>query len=116
MCKCSFILGIEMRFFFFPPHLWFNYVRKTEEQLVWCQFGRPLSLLFIPPTPPDILLLVMPSFSFKPAILLSVRENFPDIWGLQELFSFYFQTTLFLNANPRMSFLLSFKAVAEALC
>lgn len=55
--------------FFFPhPVLWFNLVRKTEEQLVWCQFRRPLSLLFIPLTPPDVFLLVLPGFSFKPAI------------------------------------------------
>lgn len=92
--------------FLFPhPLLWFDHVRKTKEQVVWCQFGRPLSLLFIPPIPPDVLLLAMPRFNFKPAILLSVRENFSEIQGLQEYF-FSPKITLFLNTNHRISLLI----------
>lgn len=74
----------------FFPHLvlWFNLVRKTEEQLVWCQFRRPLSLLFIPPHSPRCSPLVMSGFSFKPAIELSVRENFFWDMGLAR-FSFF---------------------------
>lgn len=88
---------------------WFGlvmWVKLSKGQLVWCQFGEPLLVLFIH-TRPDVLLLVMPVFGFQLAVLLSVRKNLPEIPGLQELFHFV-KITLFLNVNRRTSLFIIF--------
>lgn len=83
-----------------------TWVKLSKGHLVRCQCGRLLSVHFFH-THPDVLLLVMPVLGFQPAILLSVRKNFPEIPGLQELFNF-FKITLFLNVNHRMSLFIIF--------
>lgn len=97
-----------MNFFFFP--LTFGLIMWGKLKNNWCGVGLGCHFhaFHSPPTPPDVLLLAMPSFSFTPAILLPIRENIPEIWVLQELFSF-FKKNLFLNANHRMSFFISFQ-------
>lgn len=105
MCKCSFKLCTEMQFF--SSILSFGLItwaKLSKGQLVWCQFGRPLSDLLIH-THPDVLLLVRPMFGFQPAILSSSEKNFPEIPGLQELFNF-FKITLFLNVSHRTLFII----------
>lgn len=76
--------------FFLSLTLSFGLILQGKLKSNWCgvSLGDHFHSFSFSLTPPDILLLVMPRFSFKPAILLPVRENFSEIWGLRDFLFF----------------------------